>query len=71
LLTRIVNFTDLPITASTIGDFYTRLNNLRHLEDGTTNVSFTAPSSGTKIIPMHISQVQTEIANTKTALNFL
>lgn len=66
-----VDFTGKKILSSQIADFYTRLNNLRSLNGGTTTVAFSAPSVGSVTTPTTIVQAKEAVLQTKSALSFL
>jgi hypothetical protein len=66
-----VNLVGTKIMASTIADFYNRLNALRSLNGGTSTVGFSAPSYGSLVTPEVINQAKDAVLATKTALSFL
>lgn len=64
-----VFYKDLKINASTISNLYTRLNALRSL-GGKTALTVVNPVDD-KIVPSIVSNLQTQVLNTKNALTFL
>ena len=66
---RTVTYKGKKISASTIKDFYQRLNALRALNGGNTSITVVTPSGN--IYPSVISNTFSNILSTKSALTFL